>query len=95
MNTNLILCRLLSFTSLAIGWLAARILKFYLYNIEGFGMVWNVKPVPFSSEFSFFIHTVLGQHILILGVALILDKLVWPIFFRDEVAELKAIQQSN
>ena len=95
MNIDLILCRLLSFTSLAGGWLAARILKFYLYDVEGFHEIWIVKPVPLWSEVTFFFGTVIGSHVLILVAALVLDSFLWPVLFRDEAKELIEIQNSN
>lgn len=93
MRIDLNLNRLLSFTSLVIGWIGACSIKFYLYNVEGFGRHWTGPGnVTFSEQASaYFNLAITWNGVLALFAAIALDWFLWPYFFRDEVHEVNQI----
>ena len=95
MKTDLFLSKLLSIKFLAFGWLAVNSVKFYLYNIAGWGLVWNIKPT-FMNYFDSYMELVTSWWMLgFLAAAFILDKYLWPYVFQKETKELLELMQSE
>ena len=93
MKINLHLNRILSFSGLAWGYVLANTVKYYLYDLSGFNMYWTVKDPGFTSVMSYYFQLVFGGYVIpILLIAAVLDKLLWPYFYRTEVKEIREIE---
>jgi hypothetical protein len=90
MRFALFLSRLLSFRSVALGLLLARLLKYFIFGLDGFGKHWNVTP-SLGDHLSFLWNYCILPYGVWLIPAFILDHLVGQIFFREEVGELEKI----
>ena len=93
MGNGLLLARLFTFTSLGIAWLFARMLKYYLFGIHAFGLHWNGQP-DFWQRGEIVFGVVIGKEwVLFMIAAAIVDKLVWPVIFREAVNECIEIER--
>jgi hypothetical protein len=92
MVNDLHLSRLFSFTSLAVAWIFARMAKFTIYGISGFGYQWNSDP-GFLERTRFLLGTVIGMSAVLVVLAMIVDAFLWPFLFRDAVNEIQAIDE--
>jgi hypothetical protein len=90
MKSALFLSRLLSFSSVASGLLVARLLKYLVFGIDGFDRQWNVTPTLWD-QFRFICVHCFHPYLAIVVLCIGIDALVGPLFFREEVTELKTI----
>ena len=96
MKTDLQLNRFLSATSLVLGFIVCTMVKFYLYNVKGFGLVWNEKHPGSMEQFKEFLELTLGGYtLLVLAAAVLADKFLWPYFYRKEVKEIREIHETD
>ena len=94
MKTALFLSELLSFRYVALGLVLARIAKYLLFGIGAYGMQWNGPPPGFFDQVGFVFDHCLMPYGLLPLAGYAIDRLVGPIFFRDEISELRKIVHS-
>ena len=90
MKTALFLSELLSFRYLALGLFVARMAKYFLFGVYGFGLKWD-NPPSFYQQFEFVLDHCMIPYLGIVVVAYVIDRLVGPVFFREEIKELRKI----
>ena len=86
----LFLNRLLSFRYLALGLFVSRLLKYFFFGVYGFGQHWNVTPT-LHHHLGFIWDECVNPYLWFVVVGFVLDRLVGPLFFRQETAELERI----
>ncbi len=92
MKTDLILNRLLSFTSLALAWITVNTSKFYIYGLDAYDRVWKLKnPGPSDYIQEWWKLSIDKFTIGFLLVAVLLDYFLWPYLFREESKEVMQI----